>query len=222
VNGKQSTVFSVSDLRYGSAIVELEEQISSRYHSRKHTFRSVVESFSELAAVTADSGRPFWITSDVLKKFATMADPLPHGSIAFLETHQRRISVDDELRHRIDDILSPDTTSEGFMTGTLDAINMHGRRHAYLYPLFGHQRVVCDFSAIGDSAVKNALQQRVMVRGSLHRRSGDPFPFAVDAKSFVVIPADSDLPTLRSLRGTLEPSFETSTDEFIESLRNDG
>jgi len=222
VNGKQSTVFNVSDLKYGSAVIEIEEQISSRHRAKRHVFRSVIDCFDQLTTIMPGEDRPFWVTSDVLKKFWNVAEPLPHGSMVVLRTQRRVVSVDDDLRARIEDLLSPDTTSNGVITGTLDAINMHGRRHAYLYPLFGHQRVVCDFSSLSDDEVKSSLQRRVKIEGQLHRRSSDPFPHSVQAKAFTVLPPDSELPTLRSLHGSLEVSFEMSTDEFIKNLRDDG
>ncbi len=220
VNGRSTNYYNVSDLQYGSAVVELEERIQAKQRTKRRHISSAVASFHELLKSTELAARPPWASGDVLKKIRLLSDPLPHGSSARVAMKDYSLVIDDRFRTKIDELLSPDTASEGEFTGRLDAINMHGRRHAYLYPLFGHQKVVCDFSSQSDSTVVSALQRRVRVIGKLSRRSGDPFPYHVVARSIEVLPPDDELPTLRSLRGTLIPTFEGSSTELQRRLRN--
>ncbi len=221
VNGRSSNYYNVSDLQYGSAVIELEERVQEKQRKR-YTVRSAVASFDELLKSTELTARPHWVSGDVLKKIRLLSDPLPHGSSARVAMKDYSLLIDDNFRARVDELLSPDTTTEGQLVGRLDAINMHGRRHAYLYPLYGHQKVVCDFSSQSDDAVVRALQRRVRVTGELSRRSGDPFPYHVVARSIELLPLDEDLPTLRSLRGILVPTFEESSTELQRRLRDAG
>jgi hypothetical protein len=212
--------FDVSDLAYGSAVVELRERVQVSKRAKRHVVRSVVVSLSELVNEADSIERPFWATPQVLKKVRSLADPLPHASSAELGLANSRISIDEKFRERIDDLLSPDTESAGQLSGTLDAINMHGRRHAYIYPLIGHQKVVVDFSSQSDQDVKAALQRRVQVFGKLQRRAGDAFPYFVEAENISILEEDAQLPTLRQLRGSVAPMFAGSTVEFQRRMRN--
>jgi len=221
INGRQSTYFNVSDLKYGSAVVQLEERVQENRRAKRHKIRSVVGSFEELIAESQLSVRPFWASPQVIKKVRRLGDPLPHTSRALVLTGSSEVAIDDRFRYNLDELLSPDTTSDGQLTGTLDAINMHGRRHAYIYPLIGHQKVVCDFSTQGDELVVNALQQRVRVYGELSRRSGDPFPYFVSAEQIEILAPDHDLPTLQSLRGTVNFEFEGSSVDYQRRLRSE-
>ena len=221
VNGRQSTYFNVSDLRYGSAVVEVQERIQDNKRLKRHTIRSVVGSFDELLTEAELTSRPSWALPPVLKKIRQLADPLPHTARAILATPTSQVRIDEDFRDRLDELLSPDTTSSGQLTGTLDAINMHGRRHAYIYPLIGHQKVVCDFSSQADQEVVTALQRRVRIFGELSRRSGDPFPYHVRAERIEVLPSDDQLPTLTSLRGIYIPIFEGSSVDFQRRLRDE-
>jgi hypothetical protein len=221
VNGRQSTYFNIADLKYGSALIELEECVQDNKRAKRHTIRSVVDSFGELVNDAETITRPFWATPAVLKKVRQLADPLPHTARAVIAAGACKVPIDEAFRDRLDELLSPDSRSNGQLTGRLDAINMHGRRHAYIYPLVGHQKVVCDFSSQSDGVVVSALQQRVRIQGELRRRAGDPFPYFVEASQIEILPPDHELPSLRSLRGIYSPNFDSSTVDFQRRLRNE-
>lgn len=89
----------------------------------------------------------------------------------------------------------------GSVTGTVESLNVHGKREASLYNELDRRRVVVTFPESAYERVHAALRRRVEVFGVV-QEDADGRPLRVRLQDIDVLPADEDLPSLSSLFGS--------------------
>jgi hypothetical protein len=121
----------------------------------------------------------------------------------------------------IDQKLRPAFTSEGFVTGVLERLNVHDKNEFILFPPeWG--AVTCVFPEDLFEQVRAAIKRNVTVSGTLAYPPDKPHPVKVHVKEMEVHPPDKDLPTLRQLRGLFRGGTGGKTAlEFLKSIRDE-
>lgn len=90
----------------------------------------------------------------------------------------------------------------GSVTGTLESINVHGKREASLYNELDRRRVVVSFPEADYTRVHTALRRRVEVFGVV-QEDADGRPIRLRLQDLEVLLNDDQLPSLGSLAGSM-------------------
>jgi len=107
----------------------------------------------------------------------------------------------------------------GSVVGRLDSLNVHGKREASLWNELDQRRVVVTFAEDAYSRVHAALRRRVEVFG-LVQEDADGRPLRVRLQDLELLARDEDLPTLRSLAGSMPTLTGALTPEdYLEQQR---
>jgi len=107
----------------------------------------------------------------------------------------------------------------GSVVGRLDSLNVHGKREASLWNELDQRRVVVTFAEDAYSQVYAALRRRVEVFG-LVQEDADGRPLRVRLQDLELLARDEDLPTLRSLAGSMPTLTGALTPEdYLEQQR---
>jgi hypothetical protein len=201
--GKTETIYRVAQLSLGSAIVELEAVSET---DRSETAAAVVEQF--LQGVSAfEKGKLQRLPFDAETKEAFAALGLP------LRRQLKKVTVqsngqsfnlkpEDASIIKIEDRV--DSVSVSSYAGFVDALNVHKEPVFYLYPTTGPSRIPCAFDAatLMDD-VRKAIKRYTTVFGVFEFSVDSPFPQRIVVDRLEVNPPDDELPSLRSLFGTL-------------------
>lgn len=109
----------------------------------------------------------------------------------------------------------------GSVIGTLESLNVHGKREASLYNELDRRRVVVSFPEVDYTRVHAALRRRVEIFGMVQE---DPNgrPLRLRLQDLTVMRADDELPTLGSLAGSM-PNLtrDTTAEEHLERNRRE-
>lgn len=103
-------------------------------------------------------------------------------------------------------LLEPASPTFGSVTGRLEAINLHRQSHFTLYTPMAGENVDCSFDRATLRQVLDAIGKRVTVFGKLYYAPAKSFPVKVEVDSFKMLPPDSELPSLLSLKELLPPT----------------
>ena len=128
-----------------------------------------------------------------------------------LEYLSEQVNVTPELKPIIDEMLSVEYTSEGSVTGYLDALNVHSKSLFYIYPSLSGSRIKCIFEAEVLGEIKKGIKRYVDVSGVLTYKQNELYPYRIEVRSIRVYPEESELPTLGDLRG-MAPDMIGKTD----------
>lgn len=176
---------TVSDLRIGSAVVEIEGDTA--------LIDRVVDTIRSLKA----NDTPAWLSYADIRAFGELGTPL--------DFHTRRITIADMEIDRAFVEACTRTVAEakesyGEVVGSLDNVNVHRKRQFRLYPADQDRGVPCDFTDPLYDDVHRALTKRVRVTGRVVR---DPNGVTVDrvpsVESITII--EGDRPPLSKLIG---------------------
>ena len=158
---------------------------------------------------------------DAFKEFTSK--PFKNLSSFDIQREDRQpIAITDEIVSAIEEAVSGEFKNEGSMSGLLEAINIHDSTNKFtIYPLAGAKKIVCHFSSDKMQEAIDAINQHVCVQGSFKYRSKALFPHEVEVKEIEVLPPDSELPSLSSLRG-LAPNATGDKDSvaFVREIRD--
>lgn len=221
INGGETKYFQLSQLSVGSAAGSLRERTDPHARKRSHTLGEVSGKFAELIRMVDTRTVPPWVDDDVLVKYRDLAASLGHVRSAFVGIGQQHVHLDETYRRHLDRIVGQDIVTVGDIVGTLDAVNFHDQRRAFLYPRRGEQRIPCDFSVALRQQVLDSLNRRVRITGELKRRANAERPYQVKIFELSVLPDESDLPLFEDLYGssTGYPS-EIDPVDMIRALRD--
>jgi hypothetical protein len=110
-----------------------------------------------------------------------------------------------EIEKLLADLLETEKTAIGTIRGTLDYINVHRGANSFrIYPIIGPSFVTCYFPTKLKDKAKAAIEQYIVVTGTLHYRFGSEYPYLIEAQEIECMPDESSLPTLASLRGIIK------------------
>lgn len=109
----------------------------------------------------------------------------------------------------------------GSVIGTLESLNVHGKREASLYNELDRRRVVVSFPEVDYTRVHAALRRRVEIFGMV-QEDPDGRPLRLRLQDLTVMRGDDELPTLGSLAGSM-PNLtrDTTAEEHLERNRRE-
>lgn len=167
---------------------------------------------------------PRWVDRDLLERLRKLNSPI--GSrlrSSTIRRNGREVALDRELRAKIDVILAPVESFDGFVKGHLEAINLHESANNFrIYPVVGPNRVTCHFPEEMRGKAVQAVDETVVVYGELQYKANAPFPDEIDVDDMEVIPPDDELPSLSDLRGAQpDATGGKSSVEFVREVRDE-
>ena len=138
-----------------------------------------------------------------LEAFKDLSEPvgkrLPYAAVMI---DDQEIPLSQDLRKQIGIVLLGEETAFGSVEGRLEAINIHAEANIFfVYPVVGARKVKCFFSDVLKERAISSVDKNVLVSGTMRYRTGDPFPFEIEAAELIQNPDDSLLPTMQSLNG---------------------
>ncbi|MFO0966088.1 MAG: hypothetical protein U0793_10965 [Gemmataceae bacterium] len=208
--------YLVDDLRKGSAGLTL---VAKKPKQGPDTRQVVVKTFNDVVD-KLENGRPLpdvW-PSDALLAFRRLAEPLNKRLKA---VRVDGVPLTTSFIANIDRIVVPKITTEGYVKGRLERVNLHNLNEFVVYSPLGYD-VKCTFEEELFPEVQRALKATVTVFGRLHYREDSVHPDRVDVKSLEIHPPDDELPRLRDLKGTWAGATGGLTAaEFLRSIRHE-
>jgi len=169
-----------------------------------------------------DAGSFEGISTTVLRAFARLADPVDRGRLRVsIRNGTTAFNVPRGMGHKIEAVLSPETSALGSLKGQLEYINLHGATNVFrIYPVIGPNYVKCHFPDELKPDAKQGIGRNVRVHGRLHYREREDFPYRMQVSEIDILPLDSDLPSLRDVLGMApDATAEMSSEEFVRDLR---
>lgn len=211
----KETYYRIVDLSAASAVVTLEPVAPTEGNDLSQEavslFRDTVSALQDGSAVDQR------VTSDDLQVYRELARPL--------EKKAQAVSVDGcgltlQYAANIDKILGSYLPAKGQVTGRLERLNVHDRYEFVLFPAIG-KRVVCTFPDVLLDDVRQAIKRTVTVLGKVYYQPDNPMPDRVHVERMELHPLDSDLPTLKELRGMAPGCTGQMTSvEFVRAIRD--
>ena len=142
----------------------------------------------------------------------------------WLQTDKNRTaSIDEKLKHALDNLIGPTIVSWGAVKGVVERLNIHSRTYAFnIYPASGPQNVKCVFNpSLMDKAIA-AVNHTVTVTGKLKYRPNQLTPYECSAEEIERHPSDGELPKLEELYGIApDATGDVETLEFIRGIRDE-
>jgi hypothetical protein len=134
-----------------------------------------------------------------------------------------RRKIGREFIAKLKESILPNERAWGEVTGTLDAVDLHGKTVFWVFPKIGPKKVRCraPLNTSIRAKVASSIEHYVSVYGELHYRAGDPFPFAIEKISDIEIHDPSRAPRLFDLRG-IAPDLtgDKTVDEYLADARS--
>lgn len=208
--------YKIVGLDFSSAALTLEPVCPPQ---GRDTRKKVVGAFEKtVAALQAGKKPDRRLGAEDIEAYRKLTAPLEH------RTEQVWVSgvrVTRALSTNVDKILGASFPSEGFVTGRLERVNVHGRLEFVLYPPIGGYAVTCAFDESLLPAVRRAIKRNVTTGGRFLYRDDAAYPDRAVVSSLEIHPDDSELPTLSSLRGMSKGCTDGLTAvDFVRALRD--
>ncbi len=220
VTGRRDQVaYKVSNLAVGSATVTLQLVRSPRARGRDQRnqvaglFSRTVETIQRGGQVDSRFG------IEDLSAFKRLARPLSRrGNSVCING----VCLTEDFTTHADSILDDTVPTEGFVTGRIEKLNLHGRSEFTLFPAIPGYRIACRFPIEMLDEVRVAIHRTVTVYGRMNYAPGSPFPRTVIVRSLEIHPPDDQLPRLEHLRGTGAGCTNGMTAvEYVRRLRDE-
>ncbi len=223
---KGAVVYRVIDLSYSSPACVVLEARPVRQNVRPELPEKVVDRFFDTLEFLR--GSPLvsneHVTFRVLEAYKGLIKSPRRDLDSFvISSNDRKVTIDESLEQRIEGMLGDVRTAFGSFSGALDSINLHADANRFtIYPAAGPNRLSCHFNRKQFASVVDGLGRHVSVKGTLRFYGKEPFPHSVEVEELEVLPRDSELPSLASIRG-IAPKATKGQDSvaFVRQLRDE-
>lgn len=141
--------------------------------------------------------------------------------IAFYNT-KMAVTLTDNLDECVKKVLGKNEFVQGFVSGILEAINIHGKRNRFnIYPIAGAEKIECRFpKGLFEKAI-SGLGHKVNVCGRIMYRGREKFPHSIDADDMEIFPNDDELPSFMDLEGIApNATGDLTSEEFVRKIRD--
>jgi hypothetical protein len=206
------------DVRIGEVLIEHVSDgsvaLQLRYQARSERHEETVDRAGRafiqgLAALPTATTPPPFFSSSSLQKLRRMTARLKAVPGARLLVSNRletvRAVVDARMSETVEALMAARHEALGSITGTLEAISIHGRRVARIYPDNARAGIECLFPQALTTQVAGAFGQRVIAAGVIHRTAtGDPI--RLELRELTTLPNAEDLPSIDDIVG-IDPDF---------------
>ena len=217
---REHVIYRITDLSIGSAVVEIE---ATSLTDENRSANEVVDEFVRGLAATAEGTfdlLPY--DPDVKKSFGELYSPFRRQLHSVTVTFgSRTVAIRSEQAARFAVKETVGEISVASYSGFIEALNVHREPVFYLYPVSGPARIHCVFDEPLLDDVKSAIKRYTTVYGAIEYLAGSAFPHRIVAERIEIHPDEDELPTLRSLAGSV-PNLTKGVDSvtYIRRLRD--
>ena len=141
------------------------------------------------------------VDSHTLESYRNLASSEQRITEFKITSNKQSIEIDNLFKEKVTEIIGEDETELGSVSGQLEWLNLHNNNTFHIYPTVGAKKINCSFRAALKAQVISAIDQHVRVFGELRYKKRDKFPYAMNVSDLEILPSDSELPTLASLKG---------------------
>lgn len=211
--GIDDAEYDISDLKLGSAVIEAEPIAEFAAHG------PLVAALYEDTVDALQSGRSLdpridFQTVSAFGKFSAIAKKKG------VSLSVGRITITKAYSERIAELLRPESSARGSVSGRLEGISIHGKSRFILYPPVRGEQIDCIFDRDDLPSVAEALGSTVTVYGQLWYAHNKAFPVRVNVDGFDIEPSDDELPTLLDACGIMQDYPGEST-QLIREARSE-
>lgn len=201
-----------------------EVEAVSKTHGTTYGCRVVSKLDRDLRKVI-DGKRPKDASLDLMESYRALVLPMHrHVSEVSLQFENTKpVELPRNLDLKVDDILGPDQVEDGSVVGSLDVIDVHGKRNFFkVYPIVGPSSIKCQFPSGMLAQATSGIKHFVRISGQLHYKKAEKFPHLIKVQSIEILPERSDAPPLSSLRGIAVGAYTgLKSSEYVDKVRND-
>lgn len=183
----------------------------------------VVSRFGSDIQKVINGQRPKDADIDLLESYKMLVQPQKrHVSQFIFQIDGEQIDVPRSLDAKIDLILGPDQVEQGSIVGSLDVLDIHNGKNLFkVYPVVGPSSVKCHFGKGMFKEAVSGIDHFVEISGELFYKKAEKFPHFMEVDRIEVLPEQSDLPKLSSLRGLAKDAYGgLSSTDYVDKIRN--
>ena len=215
----------VSDTQIGSFTLELDPPpLPAELGVGTDTATTLVKGIDYLER---EQRVPLELREGALRRLQAVAGSLRSGDDEY-EVLITSKATDDTARishpmaKQINQLLQKERISVGSIEGKLELISVHeGSRKFNVYHDVTGRAVQCDLPRDLERQVVEALGNRVIVSGAIHRNLNGT-PVRVRVEGLRVLPVRSEEPTIDELMGSIpDLTGDLSTEEFVRMIRDE-
>jgi hypothetical protein len=221
---ESSVYYKVVDLSHNSPATITLEPSPLRPLIDPNTISGTVDTFfSNLRQIVEQNQTPKGTDLMALEAYRDIGAMLEkHISQITISGIDAEVQINTSYNSKIVDIIGPDETIQGSISGRLEWINIHNVGRFHIYPIVGPKKIVCNFPETLKSKVKSAIDQEVEVHGELRYKRMEKYPYAVTVSDLFVLPDEAELPKLAELRGVAPDATDGQPpQDFVEFMRNE-
>jgi hypothetical protein len=224
-NRRPEVYYRIIDTSHSSPLrMVLEGVPSEPAPQAKSRAKAVVKTFTGSVGQLHRNRRPANLDVHALQAYKDLG--------VTLGRHVQRISIADErgtvipidraFQEKVAEVIGPDQTSMGSVSGKLEKLNVHNTSRFEIFPTVGPRRVVCNFDPSDLQNVLRAVTRYVTVTGVVRYKQWSPFPHAVDMNQLDTHELAEDLPSLESIRGLApDATGDLSSEDFVRRMRDE-
>jgi hypothetical protein len=213
--------FRVVDLRHSSPATVVIKPIAQRGQKAK-VIRVCNGLVTNLTTLKAKRKPPAYADLSTLEAYRDIARPLQkHVQRLDISTGKNKVvSIDRSFQQTVEDVIGPDISATGSISGILERVNLHNAQRFDIYPKVGPKRIRCSFGEDLMEDVRRGLKRHITVLGKLRYKTWDKFPYAINAEGIDVHELDEDLPSIYDLQGIApDATGALSSEEFMRTTR---
>lgn len=225
--GRRSVEWEVVDLRHSSpATIVLEGRpIEDEPWATEARAEFLDEFLDATRRLQQDEDLPSRYSPAFLSAVRSLAAPVGAGRVkATVIVADEELPVTPAMGTSAIRQLESELESQGRYKGLLEFLNIHGRKSEFrIYPPAGPNFVTCEFAPSLLPEAQTAVGRNVMVDGTLVYRGRSAFPHRIKVSRIGVAPPNSELPTLKALRG-LVPDLTSGrpAELWVREVRDSG
>lgn len=165
---------------------------------------------------------PHDYTYTLLESFKKIGNKLHNHTELNLMWENESLEVNGRLVKAVEELLGEDEIIEESMSGTLEMLNLHGKRKLFrIYPVLGPEKVDCYFPHRLEKKAIAGINRYVNVEGKFKYKNRFPYPYEARVTEIEIYPDEDTLPTLGALRGIApNATGKLSSEEFIRRMRD--
>jgi hypothetical protein len=225
VSGREPTLyFRIRRLQKSSPVQVTLEAVSEAEDDRgEPKFANyVVRSFTtNLRVIDRRKRLPQKIEYPVIQAYKELTAPAEqHRLEVEIAAGNRKVVLNRQFRETLDRLIGSDEYGYGALSGRIEAMNLHGKRRFWLYPVVGPSRVSGTFPPMQRGRFTAAFDKYVTVYGRLRYKTWDKYPYAIAADD--IRTHDQEGPRLIDLKGVAPGATgEVGSREFIDRLHDE-
>ncbi len=144
------------------------------------------------------------------------------GTLDFSLEGEKELVINSRYKADFENKIEPDFFALGTIDGTIEAINIHGRKNTVaLYPTIGSNKIVLEFDDQYLDTIKNLIGFYVEISGEMKYKWRDKYPHSGTIEKIEPI-VEENLPTFSEMYG-MAPNATSGlpAEDFIAGIRSE-